>query len=427
MCRLLDRNTVKEERTKLRLLLVVDNHLGRTKDGRIWSKGIYDYSFFARYLDAFDEVNVAIRIEDIEDDHIGYPNLCSGPNINFLKIPDFRGISGYVNNFFAVNKAIRAYCQDCDCAIVRIPSAIGFQFASILRKKMPYALEVVVDPWDFAAPRMLKSRFRPLIRLLWTYKLKQLCKDANGVSYVTQFALQKRYPSRAQLTKESVEYFQSYYSSANIKKSFFMPPKIYSSYHNEIQIIHVANTINSFVKGHKELIEVVSILKKKGINISVKFVGDGEFVPDFQKYAKSLNAEDRVSFIGRIPDRETMRKTLRDSDLFVFPTHGEGLPRVLIEAMAVGLPCISTRINGIPELLDDELMVEVGDVEGLVKKIETLISDPILMTEVSRKSVDKAQEYREDVLQKRRKVFYDKLRKYCEIYSKSKKLSNVRY
>lgn len=406
------------ETKKLRLLLVVDNHLGRTKDGLVWSKGIYDYSFFARYLDAFDEVNVAIRIEDIEDDHKGYPNLCSGPNINFLPIPDFRGISEYLKNYYTVNKAIKSYCLDCDCAIIRIPSAIGFQFASIVRKKMTYALEVVVDPWDFAAPGMLKSRFRPLIRFLWTYKLKKLCKEANGVSYVTQFALQKRYPSRAQLFKESVEYFQSYYSSANITKSFFMSPKIYPTEKNKFQIIHVANAINSFVKGHKELIAAVSILKKKGYNISAKFVGDGEFVSDFQEYAKSLDTEDRVSFIGRIPNKETMKKTLRDSDLFVFPTHGEGLPRVLIEAMAVGLPCISTRINGIPELLEDEYMVEVGDVEGLVKKIEKLVSNPILMTEISEKSVLKAQEYREDVLQIRRKDFYNKLRKLCETHSK---------
>ncbi|WP_164462273.1 glycosyltransferase [Bacillus sp. FJAT-42376] len=398
----------------MRLLLVVDNHLGRTKDGRIWSKGIYDYSFFARYLEIFDEVNVAIRISEIEENCNIYPNLCSGPNLKFLPIPDFHGLKGYIKNFYLVNKAIRSFCNDCNCAIIRIPSAVGFQFASNIRRKMPYALEVVVDPWDFAAPGMLKSKFRPLIRVLWTHKLKKLCKDANGVSYVTKFALQNRYPSKAKLNKESLQYFESYYSSANIKEDFFMKPKIYPSNQSNFQIIHVANAINSFVKGHKELIEVASILKEKGFEVSVKFVGDGELVPQFQEYAKSLSVQDRVFFIGYIPDKETMRKTLRDSDLFVFPTHGEGLPRVLIEAMAVGLPCISTKINGIPELLEEEFMVEVGDVEGLVNKVEYLICNLDVMTKISQNSVYKAQQYREDVLQVRRKDFYEKLRKYCE-------------
>ncbi|MDN4523948.1 glycosyltransferase [Fictibacillus fluitans] len=403
----------------MRLLLVVDNHLGRTKDGQVWSKGIYDYSFFSRYLDVFEEVNVAIRIEDIKD-NIGYPNLCSGQNLKFLPIPDFHGVNGYIKNYFSVKKAINSYSKDCDCAIIRIPSAIGFQFASIIKNKIPYALEVVVDPWDFAAPGMLRSKVRPLVRLHWTNQLKKLCKHANGVSYVTQFALQKRYPNKAQIHKESLQHFQSYYSSANIKKDFFAPPKVFLPSQKAFQIIHVANTINSYVKGHKELIKAVSLLNKKGHDLSVKFVGDGELVSEFQEYAKLLRVEEKISFVGRIPDKDSMKRALAESDLFVFPTHGEGLPRVLIEAMAVGLPCISTRINGIPELLSDDLLINVGDIEELIRKIEYLISNSSLMTEVSKKMSYKAKEYSEDKLQIRRKQFYIKLKKYTESVLKEK-------
>ncbi|PPA69501.1 glycosyltransferase [Jeotgalibacillus proteolyticus] len=394
----------------MKLLLVVDNHLIRTPDGKVWSKGIYDYSFFSRYLAAFEKVNVAIRIKDVKKEYNGYPNLCSGPGVNFLPIPDFYGIKGYLKNYISVKRAIKKYSEDCDCAIVRIPSAIGFQFASKLRLIKPLGLEVVVDPWDFAAPKMLKSKFRPFIRVLWTYKLKKLCKEVNGVAYVTQFALQERYPSYVHLHGESKKYFTSYYSSANIKEDFYMNPKVYNQKKKKFQIIHVANAINSFVKGHKELIEAISILKDKDIELSVKFVGDGELIPHFEEYAKSLEVENRINFVGRIPDRESMKQELRESDLFVFPTHGEGLPRVLIEAMAVGLPCISTNINGIPELLKEEFMVEVGDVESLAQKIEKLTSNPQLLTEASKASVEKAQQYKEDILQIRRKEFYSQLK-----------------
>ena len=61
---------------------------------------------------------------------------------------------------------------------------------------------------------------------------------------------------------------------------------------------------------------------------------------------------DRVNFVGRISGHEEMFKFLKDCDLMVFPSKSEGLPRTLIEAMAVGLPCRSSNVEGIPELLD---------------------------------------------------------------------------
>ena len=50
----------------MEVLVVVDGHLGRTPDGRVWSARIYDYAFFARYLSAFEQVRVAMRIHDIQ-------------------------------------------------------------------------------------------------------------------------------------------------------------------------------------------------------------------------------------------------------------------------------------------------------------------------------------------------------------------------
>ena len=111
----------------MKVLVVVDGHLGRTPDGKIWSSRIYNYYFFARYLLGFDEVRVAMRIHDIKDNR-DYPNLCSGPNVEFYPVEEFKGPKEYALKYFKIRRSISSFFEGCDCAIFRIPSTIGYQF-----------------------------------------------------------------------------------------------------------------------------------------------------------------------------------------------------------------------------------------------------------------------------------------------------------
>lgn len=392
----------------MRVLVVVDGHLGRTKDGRVWSSRIYNYDFFARYLVAFDEVRVAIRIHEINSNE-GYPNLCSGPNVEFYPIKEFKGPKEYVKKYFEIRKNIKDYFDRCDCAIFRIPSTVGYQFLHSYQKLLkPYAIEVVVDPWDFAAPGTLETPLRPIIRWKWTKDLKKACLHANGVSYVTKYALQERYPSYARKYGETAEKFESYYSSVNIPDSYFASPRVYGET-KSIKIIHVTNFIGNHVKGHRELIEAISILKNEKYDISVDFIGEGNLIEEFQSYAESLGVGQHINFIGKFSTADKVRQKLMDSDMFVFPSHAEGLPRVLIEAMAVGLPCIATNVNGIPELLNEEYLVKVGDTKEIAAKIKAFGDNPELMRKASKDNLAKARNYSELLLQERRKEFYRKL------------------
>lgn len=393
----------------MKVLVVVDGHLGRTPDGRVWSERIYNYDFFARYLSAFEDVRVAMRIKEITNND-GYPNLCSGEHVEFYPIEEFKGPKEYISKYFKIKKQQSKYYEGCDCGIFRIPSTVGYQLMHGFEKaKKPYAVEVVVDPWDFFAPGTSKSLVRPIIRKIWTDDLKRSCRKANGVSYVTKEALQKRYPSTARLKGESKYYFESYYSSVNIPADYFGELRKYQK-KNIYNIVHVTNFIGNHVKGHEELIEAVGVLKQKGIIVNVNFVGEGTLIGEFKSYAKEKGVGEQIHFIGKLPTPALVREELLKNDLFVFPSHAEGLPRVLIEAMAVGLPCISTNVNGIPELLDENYLVEVGDVDGLAEKIEKLVASPEKMDKASKRNLYTAYEYKESVLQDRRKKFYEKLR-----------------
>lgn len=395
---------------KKTVLVVCDGHLLKTNDEKLWAPGILDYHFFSRYLAVFQKVYVAIRISETQtSEHNGYPNLCSGAGVDFVKIPDFTGAKEYIKKFKTVNKYFFSKEIEFDCAIIRMPSPIAFQYAIAIRKrKKPYALEVVVDPWDAFSSKINKSFEGFIWKITFTMLLKYNCKRANGVSYVTHSALQSRYPCRAILKGETKEYFTGSYSSANLSKEFFGKYDVFRV-KESYTFIHVANNINSYVKGHRDAIKIVKILQKKGFDCNIRFIGDGELVKEFEMYAIEQKISDRVKFLGKISDRTILINELKNSDLFVFPSYGEGLPRVLLEAMAAGLPCVSTNVNGIPELLDADQMVPPGDIEGMAEKITRLLNDPKRMNELIVSGIQKAREYTEEKLQIQRNIFYKKL------------------
>jgi glycosyltransferase involved in cell wall biosynthesis len=79
--------------------------------------------------------------------------------------------------------------------------------------------------------------------------------------------------------------------------------------------------------------------------------------------------------------REEVLTFFRIGNLFVLPSYQEGVPIALLEAMSLGLPCISTNVNGVPEAIHPEitgLLVEPGDPGALSEAIERLVDDPLL-------------------------------------------------
>jgi glycosyltransferase involved in cell wall biosynthesis len=95
--------------------------------------------------------------------------------------------------------------------------------------------------------------------------------------------------------------------------------------------------------------------------------------------AQASGVGDRVRFVGALPLDQLMR-LYRDYDVFVLPTGpGEGIPRVLLEAMAAGLPIVTTRVSGITSLIrDGENGLLADDADQLVAAVRSLIESPEL-------------------------------------------------
>lgn len=132
------------------------------------------------------------------------------------------------------------------------------------------------------------------------------------------------------------------------------------------------------VKGQSLLVEALPELARRGVDARLTIVGDGPQLPELRELARRLGVEERVSFAGAVGQDE-IRRHYERADVFALPSFAEGLPVVLIEAMATGLPVVASRITGVPELVEEGVSGELvipGRADELADALERVLSAP---------------------------------------------------
>jgi len=139
------------------------------------------------------------------------------------------------------------------------------------------------------------------------------------------------------------------------------------------------------VKGHKSLVEACRVLKEHGIPFECRLIGDGPLVPQIENQIKRTDLCDRVFLLGARPYNEVIEEFSR-TDVVVLATaptasgKREGIPNVLKEAMACGLPVVATASGGIPELVDEGcgILVSPRDPTAIADALQRLYGQPAL-------------------------------------------------
>ena len=137
-------------------------------------------------------------------------------------------------------------------------------------------------------------------------------------------------------------------------------------------------------KGQHILIEACALLREWDRSFRLVVVGAGPDEASLKAMAHRLGLDKIVTFTGAL-NQAAVRDWYAQSDVFVLPSFAEGIPVVLMEAMACQVPCVTTRITGIPELIRDGvdgLLVQPSDVQALADALATLMDDPILRSEL---------------------------------------------
>jgi colanic acid/amylovoran biosynthesis glycosyltransferase len=139
-------------------------------------------------------------------------------------------------------------------------------------------------------------------------------------------------------------------------------------------------------KGQHLLIDAVERLANQGRRVRLRLIGQGPDDASLRARSTALQKCGTVVFEGAV-NQDHIRNLYRSADLFCIPSFAEGIPVVLMEAMAMEIPCVTTHITGIPELIRngvDGLLVAPSNLDALVEAIGTLMDDPDLRERVGK-------------------------------------------
>jgi glycosyltransferase involved in cell wall biosynthesis len=140
------------------------------------------------------------------------------------------------------------------------------------------------------------------------------------------------------------------------------------------------------VKAQRVLLAAIATLVRDKRSVLLHVVGGGPDRQSLEQYADSLGIRQSIIFHGFTP-QEKLDELYRSADIFALPSFAEGLPGVLMEAMAMEIPCVATGITGVPELIRDGvdgLLVPPADADALASAIASLMDDAVLRRRIAK-------------------------------------------
>jgi glycosyltransferase involved in cell wall biosynthesis len=149
-------------------------------------------------------------------------------------------------------------------------------------------------------------------------------------------------------------------------------------------------------KGIYELLDVMQEVRDKHPDALLNVIGGGGEAQPFAQKVRDRGLDAMVNIHGWLPRSEVF-ELLRRSAAMLLPSHSEGLPNVVLEAMAVGTPVVTTRVGSLPDLIRDGengLLAEVGDVATMANHVQSLFESPQLVQKIATNAYVTAERFR---------------------------------
>jgi glycosyltransferase involved in cell wall biosynthesis len=162
------------------------------------------------------------------------------------------------------------------------------------------------------------------------------------------------------------------------------------AYEREPRIVAVGRLVEK--KGFADLVKACAELRRTGLDFSCAIVGSGECEQDLRSLAAQLGLQQQVQFLGSRPQREVI-EIVQSAAVMAAPCivgddgNRDGLPTVILEAMALGTPCVGTDVTGIPEALIDGhsgRCIPQHDVGALASALHAFLTEPLLRRRTAR-------------------------------------------
>ena len=150
-------------------------------------------------------------------------------------------------------------------------------------------------------------------------------------------------------------------------------PRQDMSFHKPLRLLTVGRL--SETKRVELLIEAVDLMRKKGIDVRFTIAGSGRCERKLKSLSCELGLDDCATFTGRI-EQDDMPQVYRDHDIYVSATFQEGMSNAMLEAMASGLPIVTTDCEGVEELVDGNGVIVLPQAQQIAEAVQKIASDP---------------------------------------------------
>jgi glycosyltransferase involved in cell wall biosynthesis len=320
-----------------------------------------------------------------------------------LELPDYGigGIKGMINAIRLFHSPLlrvklRDMVMNAGMIYIEGPSVEGYWAAKVANNAD--TLLIMENRGDTVLNRQyMKARFGLKgILLSWIMEKQYsfIRKQATAGLYIN-YSLMKKYPVVGPL--------QEAISDVRLPDNVFGQPRNYN------------NPARRFLcVGHLEKVKRIDWLlralrlayDKLSSKWTLDVVGDGPEEPNLRQLVLRLEIQPNVIFHGRVVWGDPLFKLYRNADLFLISSLTESGPRTLIEAMALGLPVLSTAVGQAPELLDSCAVVPVHDLDGYVNCMVNMANDSSILTRLSNQNWNNAQSFRLSVLMAKRRAFF---------------------
>ena len=359
----------------------------QTADGTLWeSEGS-----FARYVDSlapyFDRVILAVPVFDTPP---ASGSRVNAKNVSLAPLPYFPGPRQFYPLLPKVQPRLRSWVDQCDVIHLRIPTpAAIFAFRMARARNKPVFLLVV---GDYAAllPHLGYSGVKKTLFAMYVafeeWAVRFMTERA--LTFANGRALREKHQAHGATVHETRTTTLSLSDLATRSDTCAQP---------RIRILTVSRIDPR--KGLRALPSMIAALAGQGLDVAIDIVGPpigaiGESERDaISAEAARLGVADRVTLHGPVA-LDRLMPMYRDFDLFVLPTRpGEGIPRVLMEAMAAGLPVVTTDVAGIASLITNQqngLLVPDGSIDALIAAVRSLITTPSLRRQLIQGGYDTA-------------------------------------
>lgn len=357
-------------------------------EGKLYTKLAFPYTYWCDYLNYFDQVTVVGRVKKVNEFTEDMVRV-DGEKVSYERLVYFRGMKGFIVKFPFIVFAILKVALKHNHFLLRSGNStnILWFFLFILRK--PYLREYPGNIKEGMIGVIGEKKWVKLLATCLDNFAKIQAKFSKANSFVSQYC-KELYSS----DKPSFVFSSFKFSEINKRKSNY-------EISSNCKLVCLGRLEGE--KGHANLLKALAEVNNGSFELHL--IGNGSQMNILKDQAEKLNLN--VIFYGALTDRDKIFSILESADLYVIPSLTEGMPRSLLEAMAIGLPCIGSRAGGIPEVLTDEVTYESYNTSELAQLIDKFSSSLEIRSVNGIKNLKfVSSEYGEEKLMNQKKSFW---------------------